>query len=103
MDNETFDQMTISTDVLGDAVNYLVEGESVEVMIYEGLPISVDLPPHVNLLVTAADPAVKGNTATGATKQVTLSTGHVVTVPLFVDVGDTLRVDTREGNYVERV
>ncbi len=103
MDNETFDQMTISTDVLGDAVNYLVEGESVEVMIYEGLPISVELPPHVNLLVTAADPAVKGNTATGATKQVTLSTGHVVTVPLFIDVGDTLRVDTREGNYVERV
>ncbi len=103
MDNETFDQLTISTDVLGDAVNYLVEGESVEVMIYEGLPISVDLPPHVNLVVTQADPAVKGNTATGATKQVTMSTGLVLTVPLFIDVGDTLRVDTRDGDYVERV
>ncbi len=103
MDNETFDQLTISTDVLGDAVNYLVEGESVEVMIYEGLPIAVDLPPHVNLVVTQADPAVKGNTATGATKQVTMSTGLVLTVPLFIDVGDTLRVDTRDGDYVERV
>ncbi|MCH7594472.1 MAG: elongation factor P [Chloroflexi bacterium] len=103
MDNETFDQLTISTDVLGDAVNYLVEGESVEVMIYEGLPIAVDLPPHVNLVVAHADPAVKGNTATGATKQVTMSTGLVLTVPLFIDVGDTLRVDTRDGDYVERV
>ena len=83
-------------------MNYLVEGESVEVMIYEGLPISVGLPPHVNLVVMQADPAVKGNTATGATKQVTMSTGLVLTVPLFVDVGDTLKVDTRDGDYVER-
>jgi elongation factor P len=103
MDNETFDQSTLTADQLGDAMNFVTEGSNVEVMYYEGRPISVDIPPHVNLEVTQADPAVKGNTATGATKQVTLSTGHKVTTPLFIDVGDILRVDTRTGDYVERV
>ncbi|NQW16099.1 MAG: elongation factor P [Chloroflexi bacterium] len=103
MDNETFDQSTLTADQLGDAMKYITEGANVEVMYYEGRPISVDIPPHVNLEVTQADPAVKGNTATGATKQVTLSTGHQVMTPLFVDVGDTVRVDTRTGDYVERL
>ena len=103
MDNETFDQSTRTADQLGDAMNFITEGSNVEVMYYQGRAISVDIPPHVNLEVTQADPAVKGNTATGATKQVTLSTGHKVTTPLFIDVGDTLRIDTRTGDYVERV
>ena len=103
MDNETFDQSTLTADQLGDAMNFITEGSNVEVMYYQGRAISVDIPPHVNLEVTHADPAVKGNTATGATKQVTLSTGHKVTTPLFIDVGDTLRIDTRTGDYVERV
>lgn len=103
MDNETFDQSTLTVDQLGNAMNFVTEGSNVEVMYYEGRAISVDIPPHVNLEVTQADPAVKGNTATGATKQVTLGTGHKVTTPLFIDVGDTLRIDTRTGDYVERV
>jgi elongation factor P len=103
MDNETFDQSTLTADQLGVTMNFVTEGSNVEVMYYEGRAISVDIPPHVNIEVTQADPAVKGNTATGATKQVTLSTGHTVTTPLFIDVGDTLRIDTRTGDYVERV
>ncbi len=103
MDNETFDQFAISIEALGDAVNYLNEGENAEVLFYEGVSIAVDLPPHVNLDVVEAEPAIKGNTATGATKLVKLSTGYSVATPLFIAVGDTLRIDTRNGEYVERV
>ena len=103
MDNETFDQFSISIEALGDAVNYLNEGENADVLFYEGASIAVDLPTHVNLEVVEAEPAIKGNTATGATKLVKLSTGYSVATPLFIAVGDTLRIDTRNGEYVERV
>ncbi len=103
MDNETYDQFTVPKDVLGDATGFFVEGDSVDVLIYEGQPIAVELPIHVNLTVKEAEPAIKGNTATGATKQIVMNTGLTLNVPLFIDQGDVLKIDTRTGAYVERV
>lgn len=102
MDAETFDQFTVPPAVLGDATSYLVEGDDVDISVYDGAPISVDLPPHVNLTVATAEPAVRGNTASGATKQVVMNTGLRLSVPLFIEQGDLLKVDTRTGEYVER-
>lgn len=102
MDAETFDQFPVEASILGDAMSYIVEGESVTLLMYEDAPIAVELPPHVFLTVEQAEPAVKGNTATGATKQVTMNTGLTLSVPLFIEEGDRLKVDTRTGQYVER-
>ena len=103
MDNETFDQFAISPEMLSDVTGYLVEGDSVDVLFYEGEPIAVELPPHVNLTVQESEPAIKGNTATGATKQVVMNTGLTLNVPLFIEKGEVLKVNTRTGEYVERV
>jgi elongation factor P len=103
MDTETFEQHVLSAKHLGDAVNYLTDGLTVELLTYQGEPIEIELPTTVDLLVTEAEPGVAGDTATSAMKQVTVQTGLKVMVPLFVNEGDTIRVDTRTGEYVTRV
>ncbi|NOZ30236.1 MAG: elongation factor P [Chloroflexi bacterium] len=103
MDMETFEQPALNASVLGDAVYYLTEGVTVELQTYEGEPIDVQLPTTVDLKVVEAEPGFAGDTAASATKQVTVETGLKVQVPLFINVGDVIRVDTRNGNYVTRV
>jgi len=103
MDLETYEQPAISGEVLGDSANYLKEGLEVKLTFYQGEPIDIELPTSVELLVTQADVAVRGDTATGVTKKVTTETGLQVSVPNFVNEGDVIRVDTRTGAYVTRV
>lgn len=103
MDMETYEQPALNTSVLGDAVHYLTEGLEVKLTFYQDEPIEVEMPTTVDLLVEEAEVAVRGDTATGANKTITTQTGLKIQVPLFVEVGDTIRVDTRTGDYVTRV
>jgi elongation factor P len=103
MNEETFEQIPLSTAALGDSVQYLVDNMSLNISSYEGEPIDIDLPTSVDLRVVEAPMALAGDTATGATKQVTLESGLKVTVPLFISEGDVIRVDTRTGDYLTRV
>jgi elongation factor P len=103
MDLQTYDQIHVPKDLVGSAADYLVEGASAQVALHEGVPITVDLPASMVLTITSTDPGVKGDTRTGAMKSATLETGAVVNVPLFVEEGETIKVDTRTGEYVERV
>ena len=103
MDTETYDQTALSASVLGEQVRYLKEGMELVLSTYEGEPLDVELPTTVDLQVVEAEMAIAGNTATGATKRVTVETGLEVQVPLFVEMGDVIRVDTRTGEYVTRV
>ena len=103
MDTESFDQFPISPDQIGDGLQYLVEQVTVEVVFYDGQPISIDLPVTVELQVTETSPGFKGDTAQGGTKPATLETGLQVQVPLFVTEGEKIRVDTRTGEYLARV
>jgi elongation factor P len=103
MDTETFEQPGIQGKILGDASGFLKEGMEVKLTYYNNDPIDIDLPTSVDLLVTEAEAAVKGDTATGVTKRVKTETGQEVQVPYFVKEGDTIRVDTRNGTYVTRV
>ncbi len=102
MDTATYDQVALSADQLGDAVNYLADRMTVILSEYEGEPIGVELPASVVLRVAEVQPGIKGDTATGATKPATLESGLRVSVPLFVNEGDKIKVDTRTGEYVER-
>lgn len=102
MDNDTFDQFELSGDAVGDAGNYVKEGEDVRVLYYEGKPVSVALPPKVVLEVVEAPPGVKGDSASNVTKKVTLETGYEVAVPLFINRGEKIRINTESGEYVER-
>lgn len=103
MDTETYEQPAIPVDVLKDVEQYLKEGLIIEIETYEGEPIGIELPITVELGVVDAPPGYAGDTATGATKEVTLETGLKIQVPLFVQEGDVLRVDTRSGEYLTRV
>jgi len=103
MDNETFEQPAIKGDALGDDALYLTEGLEVKLTFYKGDAIDVEFPTSVDLEVVEADMAIRGDTATGVTKKVRVQTGLQVQVPNFVNVGDTIRVDTRTGEYVTRV
>ena len=103
MDNETYEQPTLDASVLGEAVQYLTEGLEVKLTFNEGEPLEIELPSAVDLKVTEAETSVKGDTATGATKIVKTETGVQVQVPLFIEAGNTIRVDTRNGEYVTRV
>ncbi|HZT07364.1 MAG TPA: elongation factor P [Chloroflexota bacterium] len=103
MDQETFDQLTLGSAILGDAVNYLKDGLELEILMYDDEPIGVELPITVDLQVTETEPGFRGDTASGGTKPATLETGLVVNVPLFVNTGEMIRVDTRSGTYIERV
>ncbi len=102
MDQESYEQTTLDIVQLDDAVHYLTEGMSLQISNYKGEVIGVEMPITVELAVTQTDPGFKGDTATGATKQATLETGITVQVPLFVNEGDVLRIDTRNGSYLER-
>ena len=102
MDTKTFDQVALDADQLGDAINYLTDGMVVTLNEYEAEPIGVDLPPSVVLTVTSVEFGLKGDTATGANKPATLESGLTVNVPLFVNQGDKIKVDTRTGEYIER-
>lgn len=103
MDSETYDQIALNAGRLGDAVNYLKENMEITVVFYGDEPIGVEPPTVVELEVVHTEPGLKGDTATGATKPATLETGLVVQVPLFVNTGDVLRIDTRTGEYLSRV
>ena len=103
MDTESYDQFAMHTDQLGDAVLYLQDGMLVDRTTYEGETIGVELPITVDMLVEDTDPGFAGDTATGARKPATLASGLVVQVPLFVNEGDTIRIDTRTGEYQTRL
>lgn len=103
MDQESYEQLSFSADQLGNTVKYLKEGVVYQVAFFQGKAISVDAPNHMELKVKETVPGVKGNTAQGGSKQATLETGLVVMVPLFVNEGDTLKIDTREDLYIERM
>ncbi len=103
MDQETFDQPGIPRAILGDSANFLTEGMECKLTFYKGEPLDVELPLSVDLKVTYAETAVRGDTATGVTKKVKTESGVTVQVPNFVKEGDTIRVDTRTGEYLTRV
>ncbi len=102
MDNETYEQQPLTVQQLGDAVNFLAEGASIKAEFYENKPVGIQLPPSVELEVVKTDPGVRGDTATGGSKRAILTTGYTVQVPLFIETGDVIRVDTRNGEYLER-
>lgn len=103
MDGETFAQMVVPAELVGSAADFLTDGMSIRISVFEGTPVEIELPTSVELEVSYAEPGVKGDRVSGATKPVTLSTGRVIQVPLFVDQGDVVKVDTRTGDYVTRV
>ncbi|MGA7721255.1 MAG: elongation factor P [Ignavibacteriaceae bacterium] len=103
MDNDTFEQINVQKELFGDGVDYLKESIEVEILFNGTEIINVEIPIFVNLKVTETEPGFRGDTATGANKPATLETGATINVPLFINVGDILKVDTRIGAYVERV
>ena len=102
MDLDTYDQVHVPAETLSDATRYLAEGAEAQISMHEGVPISIDLPASVALTITQTDPGAKGDTRTGALKPATLETGAVVNVPLFVEEGERIKVDTRSGEYITR-
>lgn len=103
MDQETFENVTLQRDLIGGPADFLKDGMVVDVQFHDGVPIGCDLPAHVELRIEQTDPGFKGDTATGTTKPATLETGAVVNVPLFVNPGDVIRIDTRDRRYIGRV
>lgn len=103
MDQESYEQITMTEDDLGDTKYYLTENLKVVILLYNEKAVAVDVPKAVNLKVAKSDPGIKGDRVSGATKPATMETGLVVQVPLHINEGDTLRIDTDGGNYVERV
>ena len=102
MDNESYEQIQVPASDLGDSVKYIKEGDTVILPTYQDQVVGVDLPAAVELEVTQTDPGVQGDRVSGATKPATLETGHTLQVPLFVNIGDTVKVDTRSGSYMSR-
>lgn len=102
MDQRTYDQVALSQEALGDAVKFLLPEMQANVMFYQGRAINVDIPQHVVLKITYCEPGVRGDTATNVTKPATLETGAIVNVPIFINAGDSVKVDTRTGEYLER-
>ncbi len=103
MDNETFEQIGLGTDIVGDALKFVRENDVCKICSYNGNVFSIEPPMFAELEVTETEPGFKGDTATGATKPATVETGAVVYVPLFVSIGDKLKIDTRTGEYLSRV
>ncbi len=103
MDEGSYEEFALSADDLGDAARWLKDGTSLKLVFYDGRPVAVEAPNFVELAVGRTDPGVRGDTATGGSKPATLETGAVVDVPLFINEGDVVRVDTRTGEYVDRV
>ena len=103
MDLQTYEQIALTKADLGDSVNYLIENIVVDVVYFQDKPVSVELPTFIEATITHTEPGVKGDTATGANKTAEIETGYSVMVPLFVNEGDKIRIDTRSGEYLERV
>lgn len=103
MDNDTYDQIYLSREQVGEQAHFLQENINLKVLYFKKEPIGLELPNFVELTVTSTEPGVRGDTATGANKPATLETGAVIQVPLFISEGDRIRVDTRTGEYLERV
>ena len=103
MDSDSYDQIPFSNDQVGDAKKYLIENLVVDVLFWRGQPINIELPSFIEAAVAECEPGMKGDTASGATKPATLETGAIVQVPLFLKERERIRVDTRTGEYVERV
>lgn len=103
MDNQTYEQYPVNVEIIGDQAPYLKPNMDVKLMFFESEALDIELPTSVDMLITKAEPSVRGDTATGVTKKVVTETGLEVQVPSFVNEGDTIRVDTRNGNYVTRV
>jgi elongation factor P len=103
MDTDTFDQLTVPRETVGDAANFLLENQSATVATHEGVPLYVEMPASVELLIQHTDPGLQGDRSTGGTKPATLETGAEIQVPLFVSTGEKVKVDTRDGRYLGRV
>jgi elongation factor P len=103
MDGETYEQTRINADLVGEAADFLADGMTIRLAMFDGTPVDLELPASVELEVTYAEPGVKGDRVSAATKPVTLSTGRVIQAPLFVTQGDVVKVDTRTGDYITRV
>ena len=103
MDQETYDQIPLSQDQLGDALKFVMENMIVKIVSYKGNVFAVEPPTFVEMKVIATEPGVKGNTATNVTKPATVESGAIITVPMFVNEGDVIRIDTRTGEYMERI
>jgi elongation factor P len=103
MNTETFDQIAIPVSLIGDDTKFLKENMEVELQSYGDEPIAIDLPPNVELRITYTEPGIRGDTASGTTKPATVETGAVVLVPLFINQDEVIKVDTRTGQYIERV
>ncbi len=103
MDTETYEQSAVDADAVGEAASWMVDGSIPYVTFYEGTAIGVELPASVELAVAETEPGIKGDRVSGATKPATVETGSVVQVPLFVETGDRIKVDTRSGAYLTRV
>jgi len=102
MDNDNFEQITINENDMGGGAKWLIENMNIQVLLYQGAIMGVEMPNFVELLVVDTEPGVKGDTATGASKAAKLESGASVQVPLFINTGDRLRIDTRTGEYMER-
>lgn len=103
MDQESYEQLALSPDMVGGDANYLLENTEVNVLLFKARPVSLSLPNFVELEVVETDPGLKGDTVSGGRKSATMSTGAVIQVPLFIERGEKLKIDTRSGEYVERV
>ena len=103
MNTSTYDQVALSRDQVGETKNFLQENMEVDILFFQGTPIDISLPIFVELEVVESAPGIRGDTASGATKSVTLETGYELQVPLFIKEGEILKIDTRTGEYVERV
>ncbi|MBN1998792.1 elongation factor P [candidate division KSB1 bacterium] len=103
MDNETYDQVHIAADMLGTGIDFLKESENIDVLTHNDNPVGAEMPTFVVLTVASTAPGLRGDTVSGATKKAKLETGGSINVPLFVEEGDRLKVDTRTGEYIERV
>lgn len=102
MDNENYEQTELTKEQLGNALNFLKENMDVKVITFKDRVLGVELPNTVELTVVETEPGIKGDTATGGSKNAKMDTGYVVKVPLFINEGDVLRIDTRSGEYIER-
>lgn len=102
MDNETYEQSELTKEQLGNGINFLKENMDVKVISFEGRILGVELPNTVELVVVKTEPGIRGDTATGGNKPATMDTGYVVKVPLFINEGDHLLIDTRSGDYIQR-
>jgi elongation factor P len=103
MNSDTGEQVSVDKEVVGDAANYLIDGIECIITVYQGNPINVALPPHITVQIAQTEPGIKGDTASNVTKAATIASGATVQVPLFIGEGEWVKVDTRTGQYLERV